>query len=293
MTIAFTGSLIDRAAHLRSDKARLDDHLQAGLLLPFWRGQPLVEDGKAKFLPWRREWASAPRVFLGLEAGKALFAVGLKAEAPELGEFMEMRTAAFVLPPRDCALAGEAKAMLHWHGHHRFCANCGSPTEVAEGGWRRVCPACGAEHFPRTDPVVIMLPLFEDRCLIGRNARFPGGLYSAFAGFVEPGETVEEAVRRELREEVDLPVGAVRYHRSQPWPFPSSLMLGCFADALTTTFRADGVEILEARWLTREDVRRRLAGQVQDDVTLPTAIAIAHHLLRDWSEGATSGEVLK
>ena len=289
MTIPFAGGLIDRAGERRPDPAWIEANLATGLVLPLWRGAPLVADGKAKFLPWRSDWADAPRVFLGLDGGTALFAVDLEAEAPELGDFMDMRAAASVLPRRDCALAGEAKAMLHWHRHHRFCANCGAGTEVSEAGWRRVCPACGTEHFPRTDPVVIMLPLFEDRCLIGRNARFPGSLYSAFAGFVEPGETVEEAVRRELREEVDLAVGAVRYHQSQPWPFPSSLMLGCFADALTPKFRIDNVEIVEARWLTREETRRRLAGEIQDEVALPSTIAIAHHLLRNWSEGGVAG----
>jgi NAD+ diphosphatase len=195
-----------------------------------------------------------------------------------------MRSAAFVLPARDTAIAGQAKALLDWHKRHSFCPNCGHATELMDGGYRRLCPACSAEHFPRTDPVVIMLPLLGDRCLIGRNKRFPPGLYSAFAGFVEPGENMEEAVRRELMEEVNLKVGAVRYHATQPWPFPSSLMLGCYAEADNADFRIDGHEIEDARWLTKNEVRARLAHEIEDAVKLPVVIAIAHHLIRDWAQ---------
>ena len=150
---------------------------------------------------------------------------------------------------------------------------------------RRINPHCEAEHFPRTDPVVIMLPLFEGTCLIGRNARFPNGLYSAFAGFVEQGETVEEAVRRELREEANVTVSAIRYHTSQPWPFPSSLMLGCYADAASTDFRIDGEEILDARWITKDEMRARLKGDIQDAIQMPSPIAIARRLMHDWANG--------
>jgi NAD+ diphosphatase len=132
--------------------------------------------------------------------------------------------------------------------------------------------------------VVIMLPILGDECLVGRNQRFTGGLFSAFAGFVEPGESMEEAVRRELKEETALRVGAVRYHRSQPWPFPSSLMLGCYAEALTKDFAIDGAEIAEARWISRGEARRRLKNEIVDEVKLPAVIAIAHHLVKDWAE---------
>ena len=199
-----------------------------------------------------------------------------------------MRPTAFLLPDRDTAILGQAKALIDWHQRHRFCPNCGTATDFADGGWRRVCPRCTAEHFPRTDPVVIMLPIFtdeqgHDHCLIGRNKRFPALLYSAFAGFIEPGETIEEAVARELREEVHLKIGAVRYHASQPWPFPSSLMIGCYAEVLSRDFQIDGKEIEDARWMDRKEIRARLEGKIDDGIKLPATIAIAYHLIKNWA----------
>jgi NAD+ diphosphatase len=285
--IAFSGSPLDRASVQRADPAWLAAQKPAGLFLPFWQNRPLLRADRTMFLAWRAEWETCQCVFLGLEGTQPLFAIDLDAASePQLGEgtFTEMRAAAFVLPTRDIAIAGQGKALLDWHRRHGFCPNCGHATELMDGGYRRLCPACGAEHFPRTDPVVIMLPLLEGRCLIGRNRRFPPGLYSAFAGFVEPGESMEEAVRRELMEEVNLKVGAVRYHATQPWPFPSSLMLGCYAESLSDDFRIDGHEIEDARWLTRDEVRARLAHEIEDGVKLPVAIAIAHHLIRDWAQ---------
>jgi NAD+ diphosphatase len=229
MNLPFSGNPLDRASERRGDSAWLAAQRAAGLYLAFFQGRPLVTDDRVAFLPWHSDWDGAVCVFLGLDGTQALFAVEIGGDhEPALdGVFTEMRPAAFVLPARDTAIAGQAKALLDWHGRHRFCPNCAALTNFADGGYRRVCPQCGAEHFPRTDPVVIMLPVFEDMCLIGRNTRFPPQLYSAFAGFVEPGESMEEAVARELREEVNLKIGAVRYHATQPWPFPSSLMLGC------------------------------------------------------------------
>jgi NAD+ diphosphatase len=292
--IAFSGNDLDRASDRRSDAmwlAAQRDHADARFL-PFWQMKPLLtgDPPRTGFLPAAAIEKSAPCVFLGLDGMQPLFAVDLgsgeTAPLSALGEFRDMRAAAFVLPGRDTAIAGHAKALLDWNRRHGFCANCGTATTPADGGYRRLCPNCGAEHFPRTDPVVIMLPLFEDSCLMGHNKRFPGALFSAFAGFVEPGETAEEAVRRELQEEVNLRVGAVRYHASQPWPFPSSLMIGCYAQALSRDFIIDGHEIAEARWLTRTEARTRLTGEVQDDsMVLPVSIAIAHHLIRDWAAG--------
>ena len=293
--LAFAGNPLDRASAERPDEARIAAQFQAGRFLPFWQMKPLVlaplglRGDRAAFLPWRAEWEGRSSVFLGLDAGRPLFAVDLGRDEPppafDGGEFLDMRGAAFVLPGRDTAIAGQARALLDWHARHGFCPNCGHATQAKDGGYRRLCPHCGAEHFPRTDPVVIMLPIFGEECLVGRNVRFVNGLWSAFAGFVEPGETMEEAVRRELMEEVTLKVGDVRYRRSQPWPFPSSLMLGCYAEALAKDFTIDGSEIAEARWITRDEARARLAEEIVDEMKLPAGIAIAHHLIRNWVEG--------
>jgi NAD+ diphosphatase len=283
--LAFAGNPLDRASLHRADPAWLAAQVAAGLFLPFWQNRPFVQGDRARFLPWRAKWEGLPCVFLGLEGNQPLFAIDLPGESePELGDgaFPEMRSAAFILPARDIAIAGQAKALLDWHKRHGFCPQCGHATALLDGGYRRLCPACKAEHFPRTDPVVIMLPLLGERCLIGRNKRFPPGLYSAFAGFVEAGESMEEAVRRELLEEVNLRAGAVRYHASQPWPFPSSLMLGCYAEAVSDDFRVDGHEIEDARWLTKAEARARLAHDAEDEMKLPASIAIAHHLIKDW-----------
>ena len=282
--LSFSGNPLDRAGDRRADPAWLAAQAQAGLYLPFSEGRPLVAQDRALFLPWRAEWEGQTRIFLGLDGAQPLFAVDVAGDAELGGVFTEMRPAAFVLPARDCAIAGQAKSLLDWHRRHGFCPNCGTATQMRDGGYRRVCGHCGADHFPRTDPVVIMLPLFEDKCLIGRNARYQGGLYSAFAGFVEPGESIEDAVRRELMEEVSLAAGEITYHRSQPWPFPSSLMLGCYAQALSMEFRIDGVEIADARWLTKDEARQRLAGGIEDDIKMPSPIAIAPHLIKDWVE---------
>jgi len=290
-TLTFSGNPLDRASDRRADPVWLSAQAAAGLFLPFWQTRPLILDERAGFLPWRADWDGATSVFLGLDGTQPFFAIDLAGETePVLGQgkFQEMRASAFVLPTRDAAIAGQAKALLDWHKRHGFCANCGARTESRDGGYRRLCSQCGAEHFPRTDPVVIMLPVFRhadgrEECLVGRNKRFAFPLYSAFAGFVEPGENVEEAVRRELREEVNLDAGTVTYHASQPWPFPSSLMLGCYAQALSREFEIDGHEIADARWLDKEEARARLANTLpEDEVKLPVTIAIAHHLIKDW-----------
>jgi NAD+ diphosphatase len=285
-SIPFSGSPLDRASYRRGDEAWLAAQAAAGLYLPFWQNRPFVMRDRAGFLPWREDWRGRTCVFLGLDGAQPLFAVDLAGdEKPVLGDggFQEMRASAAWLPARDTAIAGHAKALLDWHKRHGFCPNCGVPTQLRDGGYRRLCPGCGAEHFPRTDPVVIMLPIFENDCLVGRNRRFSPQLYSAFAGFVEPGESMEEAVRRELREEVNLAVGAVRYHATQPWPFPSSLMLGCYAEAVSRDFQIDRHEIEAAHWLTKKEVRARLGGGIEDKMKLPVSIAIAHYLIKDWA----------
>ena len=291
MTIPFSGNPLDRASERRGDTAWLKAQAEAGLYLAFWQNRPLIAENRLKFQHWRDEWEGRTCVFLGLDGTQPFFAIELGGETEpvlEEGTFQEMRASAFVLPSRDIAIAGQAKALLDWHKRHGFCANCGHKTQSQDGGYRRICPNCGAEHFPRTDPVVIMLPVFRhedgsEECLIGRNKRFPPLLYSAFAGFVEPGESMEEAVRRELCEEVNLRVGDVSYHATQPWPFPSSIMLGCYARALTRDFAIDGHEIEAARWLSKEEARARLANQIEDEMKLPVTIAIAHHLIKNWA----------
>jgi NAD+ diphosphatase len=195
------------------------------------------------------------------------------------------------LPQDQAAMLAAAKALMSWHARHRFCSNCGTPIEVAVAGWRRDCPVCKAIHFPRTDPVVIMLAVDGDACLLGRQPRFPKGMYSALAGFVEPGETIEAAVRREIREEAAVICRAVQYFASQPWPFPASLMIGCFAEAESRSLEVDRVELEDARWFSRDETIALIERRHPDRLTAPTPMAIAHHLLKRWAyKAVTFGE---
>ena len=295
----FSGNPLDRASELRADPAWVAAQRTEARILPLWRLKVLVTGPEGAMTAARvapglcdpLAATDAACVFLGLEQGQPLFALDIShtEEDPTAGplagsgEFRDLRPAAFVLPDTDTAILGQAKALIDWHQRHRFCPNCGAVTDMADAGYRRVCPRCAAEHFPRTDPVVIMLPVDGDHCLVGHNARFPGPLYSAFAGFVEPGESMEEAVRRELREEVAVEAGAVSYHASQPWPFPSSLMLGCYAQALSRDFTIDSNEISAARWLGKEEALARLTEFSDPEMRLPVTIAIAHYLIKDWA----------
>jgi NAD+ diphosphatase len=232
-------------------------------------------------------------VFLGVGAdGRALFAALVDKELlPGLAERgdvepVDLRSIAMrgLLAPDSLGELGGAKAMLDWHQRHRFCANCGTPSQVAAAGWRRECPNCEAQHFPRVDPVVIMLAIDGERCLLGRQARFAPGMYSALAGFLEPGETIEDAVRREIREEAAIVCARVRYLASQPWPFPSSLMIGCFAEAATRSLVVDRSELEDARWFSREEVAAMLARTHPGGLSAPFPFAIAHHLLKAFVE---------
>jgi NAD+ diphosphatase len=189
-----------------------------------------------------------------------------------------------LLSPDLLGATGCAKAMLDWHARHRFCANCGQPSTMRAAGWRRECDACSAQHFPRVDPVVIMVAVSGERCLLGRQARFAPGMYSALAGFLEPGETIEDAVRREILEEAGIPCSRVVYLASQPWPFPSSLMIGCFAKATTEEISIDRTELEDARWFSRAELAAMFAGSHPHELKAPQPFAIAHHLLKAFVE---------
>jgi NAD+ diphosphatase len=190
-----------------------------------------------------------------------------------------------LIPPDQLGLLATGKAMLAWHARRTFCSNCGERLTVGEGGWRRDCPNCGAQHFPRTDPVVIMLVTDGDECLLGRSPRFAPGMWSALAGFVEPGETFEAAVRREVKEEAGIETGAVRYLASQPWPFPMSIMIGMQAEARSRDITIDANELEGARWFSRDEAALMLARTHPDGLVAPVPMAIAHHLIRAFVEG--------
>lgn len=298
--IPFTGNSLDRVSEKRTDAAWLAAQRASASarVLPIWRLQPFLSGDESELHPRLGIVAGpvadllgdgAPEVFLGLDGDVPLFARDISGLENPLegalagrGHFREARAAAIAVGGTDAAIIGQARAMLDWHARHQFCAVCGAHTDAVDAGYRRLCPKCGAEHFPRTDPAVIMLVVCGDECLLGRNRRFPDGWYSALAGFVEPGETIEEAVRRETFEEAHVRIGAVRYVSSQHWPFPSSLMIGCIAQTADRDSRPDGLEILETRWFAKEVVRAILGGTPVEGVHLPTPLAIAHHLLKAW-----------
>jgi NAD+ diphosphatase len=241
----------------------------------------------------RRFADGAEMLFLGLSAGAARFALplgqaaleALKAE-PNI-DLVDLRSIAVrgLLDAHHLAALAAARALINWHARHRYCSNCGAATRVTEAGWRRDCPSCAALHFPRTDPVVIMLAVAGERCVLGRSHRFQSGMWSCLAGFMEPGETIEEAVRREIREEAGIVCGRVGYFASQPWPFPTSLMIGCHAQATSREIIIDKTELDDARWFERGEVALMLAGAHPQGLTAPTPMAIAHHILRAWVGG--------
>lgn len=232
-------------------------------------------------------------IYLGRdETGASLFAAAFDADCavrvadnPQL-ESLDLRSIALrgLVSPALLGELGGANAMLNWHRRHQFCSNCGARSRISAAGWRRDCDACGGHHFPRVDPVVIMLAIHGERCLLGRQPRFASGMYSALAGFLEPGETVEDAVRREIREESGISCSEVAYFASQPWPFPSSLMIGCFARALGENIVVDAVELEDARWFSRDEAARMMAGNHATGLSAPKPYAIAHHLLKAFIE---------
>jgi len=305
--IVFSGSPLDRADFRRRDAAWLEERLadEATRFLPVWRLSVLMREDEPR-LAWatnavRDEVStSIEPIFLGLQDDVAHFALDVSSlddPIETLGlagaaSFPDLRALAAQLPAGEAGMAAHARHLVDWHSRHRFCPGCGEPTRPKDGGYARLCSsaACATEHFPRTDPVAIMLVTRGDRCLLGRQGSWPHPFFSALAGFIEPGETLEEAVRREVQEEAGIEVGRVRYLASQPWPFPASLMIGCLAEGLSETIQVDKVELEEACWFTRTQAKAALAGD-NSELGVPPPMAIAHHLLRAWAlDGESVGE---
>ncbi|HEY0053021.1 MAG TPA: NAD(+) diphosphatase [Caulobacteraceae bacterium] len=301
-TNTFAGLRLDRGGDQRSDAAWLAEQAAnpEARALAMWNGGPLVTDAGDRLTwlqtPFAEDAAGPPLLFLGHDGEVPVFAVEFEGEADPaagplegLGRFIDMRGAGAMLSTHEAACAALAKSLLDWRAHHGFCARCGTRSEDAAGGWRRRCPACAAEHFPRVDPVVIMLATHtgadgEPRCLVGRQAAWPPGRMSALAGFLEPGESIEEACARELFEEAGVRAVRVTYHSSQPWPFPSSLMIGLYAEVDSGEARPDQTELEAVRWLTRAEARAVIAGE-HPEVGAPPPVAIAHQLIKAWAEG--------
>ena len=273
--LTFTGAVLDRAPDRRRDPGWVDrqrERADAKALVMSDKGL-WMDDGRLLLLP-----PDSDAVFLGLDGERPLFA--MDAEPPD-GHPAGLREAASELPAAQAALGAYAASLLSWHRRHRFCANCGAPTEAVDGGHERRCPACGAHHFPRTDPAVIVRVVDDtDRLLLGRQASWPEGRFSVLAGFVEPGETLEEAVRREVLEESGIEVGEVAYVASQPWPFPSSLMIGFNARAPGGEPRPGDDELNEVRWFERAEVEAAARGE--GGVFLSPPYSIARRLIDAW-----------
>jgi NAD+ diphosphatase len=292
--------LIDRAAERRLDSRWLDARMKDPSTRTYVIGGEMIVLKKSAtihepaFTPDEAQ-ALAPnteQVFLGVLDGAARFGTGI---APASAEALKTRSDLFAIDLRSIAVQGlvsadhlpplaEAKAMLHWHARHRYCSNCGVKTELVDAGWKRACPACKAEHFPRTDPVSIMLAVRGDRGLLGRSGRFAATMWSCLAGFVEPGESLEDAVRREILEEAGIRCGRVRYLYSQPWPFPMSLMNGCIAEALNDDITMDQNELVDCRWFSKDECAAMLMRKHPEGLTCPPPVAIAHHIIRTWVE---------
>ena len=281
-------------ARLAAD-TRAGTYVIGGDLIVMKKGAPL-NDPLFTLNDARALGPATETVFLGLLDGTAQFGYGI---APAAAEALKTRDGFHVTDLRSIAVQGlvdaehlpaiaEAKAVLHWHARHRFCPNCGAATQLVCAGWKRNCPQCKAEHFPRTDPVAIMLAVDGEHCLLGRSPRFVPTMWSCLAGFIEPGEAIEDAVRRETREEAGITCGRVVYFHSQPWPFPSSLMIGCHAEALTREIVVDREELEDARWFSRGEIEAMLMRKHPEGLTTPPPVAIAHHLIRAWLENEIS-----
>ena len=307
--VTFGRSVLDRAAHLRKNIGPIAAREDARTMV-IWRGKPLVSEDAVVLVPMDHpmlmEAVRAP-LFLGLDNGAPVFATDISPwdapdadetamlqffdpsrnyhdAAPEGSSFAELRGVMTLLSPDDANRAATARAIFAWHDSHRFCAKCGHPSEIAMAGWQRDCPACGAHHFPRTDPVVIVLALHGNSVLVGRSPHWPEGMFSLLAGFLEPGEGIEAASRREVFEESGIRLGEVRYLASQPWPFPTSLMFGTLGIAENTDITLDPEELEAARWVSREEMVMALAGE-NPDLRPARPGSIARFLIDAWVRG--------
>jgi NAD+ diphosphatase len=300
---AFVTHILDRAAHLRSNDEKLfalESHRDARAYV-IYRDSLVVrqEAGGSRVLLSVDEavklGANPGTIFLGLRDGAPVFGMGIAAAAAEklLGRddvaVTELRGMVMqgAVPTEQLSAIAMAKSMVSWHQRHGYCANCGTRTAMKEGGWKRDCPSCKAEHFPRTDPVVIMLVTHGDRCLLGRQKQFLPGMWSCLAGFVEAAETIEDAVRREILEESGIHCTDVTYYMTQPWPYPSSLMIGCAARATSDEIVVDKTELEDARWFTRDEVTLMHSRTHPDGMFAAHPFAIAHHLIGRWVHGGT------
>lgn len=297
-SLAFAGNRIERQSEHRSDdcveKALADASVR---LLVLRDGRTLIKLKGETFDPWFAlgeldglASSMEQAILLGADDWGPVLAVPGSIEPEQLPDTIKAieHRSIYIQGLVDEAALGalaQAAALLGWNASHRFCGKCGGQTQMRAGGYRRHCPSCGADHFPRTDPVAIMLTATADKCLLGRGKHFAPGSYSALAGFIEPGETIEDAVRRETLEEAGIRLGRVVYYASQPWPFPYSLMIGCYGEPLNEDIHADSSELEDCRWFSRDEVRLMLARTHPDGLTIPPKGAIAHQLVSAWAEG--------
>ena len=302
---AFVTHVLDRAAHLRTKDEKLfalESDARSRAYVVHRDSLVVKKEGEASRALVSVEealkfGANPGTIFLGLRNGAAIFGMGISTAAVEKlitrndVAVSELRGMAMqgAVPPDQLSAIAMAKSMVNWHQRHGYCANCGQRTAMKEGGWKRECPGCKAEHFPRTDPVVIMLVTHGDKCLLGRQQRFRPGMYSCLAGFVEAAETIEDAVRREVFEEAGIHCTNVSYYMTQPWPYPSSLMIGCAARATNEDIVVDRTELEDARWFDRDEARLMITRQHPDGLAGPHPFAIAHHLLGRWVHGGGNG----